>query len=97
MFPLKTRAMIFGFSHFSGQQKVSSRFLQTKLEQMKTNQPSAEAQPEFKNAQIYDLAHHRKLKALHSLIERGATLSEAARLVGVSRITAHRWNDHGRR
>jgi len=25
------------------------------------------------------------------------TLSEAARLIGVSQMTAYRWNDHGRR
>jgi len=34
---------------------------------------------------------------LHALIEGGATLSEAARLVGISQLTAYRWNDNGRR
>ena len=49
------------------------------------------------DSQIFDLAHHRRLKALHTHLEEGATLSEAARLIGVSHMTAYRWNDHGRR
>jgi hypothetical protein len=48
-------------------------------------------------ARIFDIEHQRKLKALHTLVEKGTTLSEAARLIGVSRICAHRWNDYGRR
>ena len=48
-------------------------------------------------SQIFDLEHHRRLKALHTHLEEGATLSEAARLIGVSHMTAYRWNDHGRR
>jgi len=43
------------------------------------------------------LEHERKLRALHTLMENGASLSEAARLIGVSRLCAHRWNDYGRR
>jgi hypothetical protein len=49
------------------------------------------------DSQIFDLEHHRRLKALHTHLEEGATLSEAARLIGVSQMTAYRWNDHGRR
>ena len=51
----------------------------------------------FTEARIFDIEHQRKLKALHTLVEQGTTLSEAARLIGVSRICAHRWNDYGRR
>jgi hypothetical protein len=49
------------------------------------------------DAQLYDLGHHRRLKALDAHLEGGATLSEAARMIGVSHMTAYRWNDHGRR
>jgi hypothetical protein len=48
-------------------------------------------------SRLFDLEHHRRLKALHSHLEAGATLSDAARLIGVSHMTAYRWNDHGRR
>ena len=48
-------------------------------------------------AQVYDLAHERRLRALQSYIEQGYTLNEAARLLGVSNLTVLRWNDHGRR
>ena len=52
---------------------------------------------QMSDSQIFDLEHHRRLKALHTHLEGGATLSEAARRVGVSHLTAYRWNDHGRR
>ena len=48
-------------------------------------------------AQVYDLAHQRRLRALQAYIEQGYTLNEAARLVGISNLTALRWDDHGRR
>ena len=48
-------------------------------------------------AQVYDLAHQRRLRALQSYIEQGYTLNEAARLLGVSNLTVLRWDDHGRR
>ena len=48
-------------------------------------------------AQVYDLAHQRRLRALQSYIEQGYTLSEAAHLLGVSNLTVLRWDDHGRR
>ena len=57
---------------------------------------STDCDRQLSDAQIYDLEHHRRLKALHTHLERGATLSEAARLIGVSHMTAYRWNDHGR-
>jgi len=49
------------------------------------------------SAQVYDLAHQRRLRALQSYIEQGYTLNEAARLLGVSNLTVLRWDDHGRR
>ena len=58
---------------------------------------AADDDQHLSNLQIFDLEHHRRLKALHSHLEEGATLSEAARLIGVSHMTAYRWNDHGRR
>ena len=54
-------------------------------------------EPAPSQAQIYDLAHQRRLKALQSYIEQGYSLNEAARLLGVSQLTVHRWDDHGRR
>ena len=88
---------MFGFSHFDGHPKVSTRFLQTKLRRLRSGVPVTEDGAELTTAQIFDLEHHRRLKALHRLVEGGATLSEAARLVGISQITAYRWNDNGRR
>jgi len=88
---------MFGFSHFDGHPKVSTRFLQEKLRRLRSGVPVTEDAAELTSAQIYDLEHHRWLKALHRLVEGGATLSEAARLVGISQITAYRWNDNGRR
>jgi hypothetical protein len=88
---------MFGFSHFDDHPKVSTLFLQTKLRRLRSGVPVAEDGAELTTAQIYDLEHHRRLKALHRLVEGGATLSEAARLVGISQITAYRWNDNGRR
>ena len=88
---------MFGFSHFDGHTKVSNRFLQEKLRRLRSGVPATEDTTELSSAQIYDLEHHRRLKALHRLVEGGATLSEAARLVGISQITAYRWNDNGRR
>ncbi len=58
---------------------------------------ATECDRHLSDAQIFDLEHYRRLKALHAHLDRGATLSEAARLIGVSHMTAYRWNDHGRR
>ena len=57
---------------------------------------STDCDHKLSDSQIFDLEHHRRLKALHTHLERGTTLSEAARLIGVSHMTAYRWNDHGR-
>jgi hypothetical protein len=88
---------MFGFSHFGGHPTVSTQFLERKLRQLRSGAPVVNEQAEMTTAQIYDLEHHRRLKALHALIEGGATLSEAARLVGISQLTAYRWNDNGGR
>ena len=58
---------------------------------------AADGDRHLSDSQIFDLEHHRRLKALHTHLEKGATLSEAARLIGVSHMTAYRWHDHGRR
>lgn len=44
-----------------------------------------------------DHSNNPKAKALRTLIDQGTTISEAARSIGVSRMTAYRWIDHGRR
>ena len=88
---------MFGFSHFGDPTKVSTQFLQTKLRRLRSGVMHIKDETELTSAQIYDLEHHRRLKALHRLVEGGASLSEAARLVGISQITAYRWNDNGRR
>ena len=87
--------MICGFSHYP----VSSAALSGQSGGAKPaddkSAPSAESSA--RKAQIYDLAHERRLRALHSYIDQGYTLSEAARRIGVSTLTVHRWDDHGRR
>lgn len=86
--------MIFGFSHYG----VGKRGSQSEPSQPHGSESSAKAQSgPLSSAQIYDLAHQRRLRALQSYIEQGYTLSEAARLLGVSRLTVCRWDDHGRR
>ena len=84
--------MIFGFSNFVPKLK---------------SVPKTRCAPEVRGAapagdfgqraKIYDLAHERRLRALSAYIEQGYTLSEAARLQGVSMLTVCRWDDHGRR
>ena len=86
--------MIFGFSHFPvGAGKTSK---QTLRKTTQTGVPVMVIESRTP-AQIYDLAHQRRLKALQSYIEQGYTLNEAARLLGVSSLTVLRWDDHGRR
>ena len=88
--------MIFGFSHLPvSALPVSGRSGGAKPADDKST-PNA-ASGGASKAQIYDLAHERRLRALHSYIEQGYTLSEAARRIGVSTLTVHRWDDHGRR
>jgi hypothetical protein len=82
--------MIFGFSHFPiGTRAPAERACG---ERDKESSPASQTP-----AQVYDLAHQRRLRALQSYIEQGYTLNEAARLLGVSNLTVLRWDDHGRR
>ena len=85
--------MIFGFSHYSAGTRASAEH---------TSGGHADRGKEIAGesqtpAQVYDLAHQRRLRALQSYIEQGYSLSEAARLLGVSNLTVLRWDDHGRR
>ena len=90
--------MIFGFSHYGlgkhGSQSKPSQPCDTEVEVVA---PVANRGGPLSSAQIFDLAHQRRLRALQRYIEQGYTLSEAARLLGVSRLTVCRWDDHGRR
>ena len=86
--------MIFGFSHFPVGAGNASK--QTLRKTTQTGVPVMVIESRTP-AQIYDLAHQRRLKALQSYIEQGYTLNEAARLLGVSSLTVLRWDDHGRR
>ena len=91
-------SVIVDLSEFRDEQKPVLGKVST--EQRSVDVVSVEAADDGRHltdSQIFDLAHHRRLKALHTHLEEGATLSEAARLIGVSHMTAYRWNDHGRR
>jgi transposase-like protein len=86
--------MIFGFGQYPVTAAASAQ--SSRCGAVNDNAtPTAES--DARKAQIYDLAHERRLRALHSYIEQGYTLSEAARRIGVSTLTVHRWDDHGRR
>ena len=90
--------MIFGFSHYGlGKHGSQSEPSQRCDSESGVVAPDATHGGPLSSAQIYDLAHQRRLRALQSYIEQGYTLSEAARLLGVSRLTVCRWDDHGRR
>ena len=85
--------MIFGFSHFPiGTRAPADRSSDEHLGRGGEDVPTSRTP-----AQVYDLAHQRRLRALQSYIEQGYTLNEAARLLGVSSLTVLRWDDHGRR
>ena len=85
--------MIFGFSHYPiGTRAPTKRTTGVHAFRDEESTPASQTP-----AQVYDLAHQRRLRALHSYIEQGYTLSEAARLLGVSNLTVLRWDDHGRR
>lgn len=87
--------MIFGFSQFVPKLKVVPKVRGTTDS---LGGPETPASADFRQrAQVFDLAHERRLRALNAYIEQGYSLSEAARLLGVSRLTVVRWNDHGRR
>ena len=85
--------MIFGFSHYS----IGKRARAERSSDDRAAHVVGKSQAGRTPAQVYDLAHQRRLRALQSYIEQGYTLSEAARLLGVSNLTVLRWDDHGRR
>ena len=95
--------MFFGFTHYlpghkgSGAPVAPERVTPASVTDIGCMQSRASAEPAPNQAQIYDLAHQRRLRALQSYIEQGYSLNEAARLIGVSQLTVHRWDDHGRR
>ena len=91
--------MIFGFSQFVPKLKaVPKTAPKTAHSEGSAVATDVQLEGDFKHrAQIYDLAHERRLRAFHSYMEQGYSLSEAARLLGVSTLTVCRWNDHGRR
>ena len=85
--------MIFGFSHYPFRTRAPD-------EHASCDHAGRDEENAGKNqtpAQVYDLAHQRRLRAFQSYIEQGYTLNEAARLLGVSNLTVLRWDDHGRR
>ena len=85
--------MIFGFTHYPiGTRAPAERAKGGDSGRDKESSPATKTP-----AQVYDLAHQRRLRALQSYIEQGYTLNEAARLLGVSNLTVLRWDDHGRR
>ena len=85
--------MIFGFSNFPIGTPAPAKRATDDHADRDENRSQASQTP----AQIYDLAHQRRLRALQSYIEQGYSLNEAARLLGVSTLTVLRWDDHGRR
>jgi len=85
--------MIFGFNHYPFGTCASAKHANDGHTDRDEQSSSASKTP----AQVYDLAHQRRLRALQSYIEQGYTLSEAARLLGVSNLTVLRWDNHGRR
>ena len=89
---LVPQLMIFGLSNYLPAQSMLKR-----RSHKQDTSSTGTSSTELMEARIFDIEHQRKLKALHTLVEKGTTLSEAARLIGVSRICAHRWNDYGRR
>ena len=85
--------MIFGFSHYPiGTRAPTKRASGDHADRDEKSPPASQT-----SAQVYDLAHQRRLRALQSFIEQGYSLNEAARLLGVSNLTVLRWDDHGRR
>ena len=85
--------MIFGFTHYPVGIPAPAKRAKGDHADRDEESSSATKTP----AQVYDLAHQRRLRALQSYIEQGYTLNEAARLLGVSNLTVLRWDDHGRR
>ena len=99
--------MFFGFTHYFPGRKRScersdvsvtpARVVPASVSYIGDVPSRVAGEPAPSQAQIYDLAHQRRLRALQSYIEQGYSLNEAARLIGVSQLTVHRWDDHGRR
>ena len=95
--------MFFGFTHYfpgrkgSGASVTPERVTPANASDIGDVPSRVAAEPAPSQAQIYDLAHQRRLRALQTYIEQGYSLNEAARLIGVSQLTVHRWDDHGRR
>ena len=85
--------MIFGSSHYP----FGTRPPVQRAKGGHSDQDEEDSRVSQTPAQVYDLAHQRRLRALQSYIEQGYTLNEAARLLGVSNLTVLRWDDHGRR
>ena len=85
--------MILGFSHYP----VGTRASAKRASGGHTDRDEESSPASKTPAQVYDLAHQRRLRRLQCYIDQGYTLSEAARLLGVSNLTALRWDDHGRR
>lgn len=69
--------MVFGFSHF---QIGSSLLKKASRKTLRLEAPLAVVESRTP-AQIYDLAHQRRLRALHFYIEKGYPLNVAARMV----------------
>ena len=93
--PRRVMSMIFGFSQFVPKLKAVPK---ARCDSSSVGGPDTQTSGDFRQrAQVFDLAHERRLRALNAYIEQGYSLSEAARLLGVSRLTVVRWNDHGRR
>ena len=89
--------MFFGFTHyFPGRPGKDDEVAYSGTPDLH-EADAALADPPPSQAQIYDLAHQRRLRALQSYIAEGYSLNEAARLIGVSQLTVLRWDDHGRR
>ena len=91
----RAMSMIFGFSQFVPRLKAVPK---ARRDSNSVGGPDTQASRDFRQrARVFDLAHERRLRALNAYIEQGYSLSEAARLLGVSQLTVVRWNDHGRR
>ena len=89
--------MFFGFTHyFPGRPDKDNEAAYSGTPDLDETDAALEDRPPSQ-AQIYDLAHQRRLRALQSYIAEGHSLNEAARLIGVSQLTVLRWDDHGRR
>ena len=67
------------------------------VDRVKTGLDRAKAEGKTLGRPRIDYAKNPRVKALRTLVEQGATVSEAARSIGVSRMTAYRWMDAGRR